>query len=400
MHCLISKEKIDPFHIFEKRTILNKPVRDLPEIATTSMELGYCKNTSHISSRLGLTDEKIASIHEEIYTKLYETYAEIGLSPLQKSYTDFVAKWLLKSMKKNSSVLEIGCHDGYLLSKIAKEGHAVTGLEPSPMANFAKDNFGINVQNEFFTKESLNGEKFDFIILRHVIEHVQDPVEFLQNAYGKLNKNGLIYIEVPNSLWSLTNSFFPEFHIDHISYFTQASLKKLILTLRNVEILHLEQFMGYIKFPFLGALIRKTNIENSINYPQNHMQDFIIPNAINKFTQDYANYINNLKSIDSSEGIVVWGTGSIGTQFSVDADWGNDNENVYYVDINRSNHGMIISTTGHKIFSPEIIKKIKPSSVIVASAWESDVLNQMQQFLSGREKIITYTSLLENNNDK
>ena len=76
-----------------------------------------------------------------------------------------------------------------------------------------------------------------------------------------------MYVEVPNSLWSLENSFFPEFHIDHISYFTIGSLQKLYQCF-NSKIEHIEQFQGYIRFPF-RALITKTadnKFEEKMNF--------------------------------------------------------------------------------------------------------------------------------------
>jgi 2-polyprenyl-3-methyl-5-hydroxy-6-metoxy-1,4-benzoquinol methylase len=394
VHCLISKEKINPFHSFEKRTIFNKPVRELPQVSTTRMDIAYNPQTSHISSKLAMSDHEIHDLHTKIYTELYETYAQVGLSPLQKSYTDFIAKWLISLVPNQGSVLEVGCHDGYLLNLLDKEGFKTFGVEPSPMADFAKNQFGLNVKNEFFSEDSFDGKKFDFIIMRHVIEHVSDPVEFLNIAYSKLNDGGRIYIEVPNSLWSLSNSFFPEFHIDHISYFTQSSLRNLIDTLKGVKILHLEQFSGYIKFPFLGALIEKTSNGKNDSLHTESLQEFIVPNSIENFQKNYRNYMTNLNNIDSSEKIIVWGTGSIGTQFSVDAEWTNHDE-IFYVDINSNNIGLKLSTTGQEIFSPELIKELKPKIIVIASAWENDVLNQMQNFISGNEEIITYSELLK-----
>ena len=44
----------------------------------------------------------------------------------------------------------------------------------------------------------VSGKHFDLIILSHVVEHVQSPVEFLKQASDCLSEDGLLFIEVPN----------------------------------------------------------------------------------------------------------------------------------------------------------------------------------------------------------
>lgn len=390
MKCLISKKEMQPFHVFPARTIFNKPVNELPKIATTSMELCYNFETSHISSSTSLNDSEMNLI-EEIYTNLYTNYAEVGMSKTQLEFTDFIGQWLLNLVDKPSNVLEIASHDGYLLNKFKTNGHKVFGIEPSPMAEISKSKFGLEVENDFFDKSKFDDCSMDLVIMRHVLEHVEDPVEFLDAAYSKLKTGGKLYIEVPNSFWSLENCYFPEFHIDHISYFTIGSLYNIISKLPGVSIDRIEQFNGYIKFPFLGAVITKTE-DNHINNLINPLQDFSMPSLIENFKNSYQRYMDNLLKIDTNGKLIVWGTGSIGTQFAVDAKWSKDD--VFYVDINPNSHGLKISSTGHEIFSPEKISEIKPSAIIIASAWENDVRSQLQNYSTGKENIISFSNLL------
>ena len=391
--CLISKESIDAFHTFPQKTIFNKPVIEKPDVFSTRMDIAYNKNNYHISSKTDLSHEETTNLLDEIYTKLYSSYAPVGVSGTQKLFTDFIGDWLLKYTDKESKILEIGCHDGYLLNKFEENGHSVLGIEPSPMASIAKEKYKLDVIQDFFTRESCEDEDFNFIIMRHVLEHVPDPYEFLLDSFSKLKVGGKMYVEVPNSLWSLENSFFPEFHIDHISYFTIGSLQKIISMLPNSKIEHIEQFQGYIRFPFLGALITKTadnKFEEKMNFSP--LLEFSIDNAINRFQDNYNNYLKNLKEIDVSQGLVVWGTGSIGTQYAVDASW--SDSDVSYVDINESAHGLVLSSSGHEVLDPKVIKKIRPKNILIASAWENDVKKQLEPFCIGGEKILTFSDLL------
>jgi hypothetical protein len=75
------------------------------------------------------------------------------------------------------------------------------------------------------------GDRFDLIIVNHVLEHVRNPVLFLRDLLPLLNSNGTIYVDVPDaaqykSLESL--------HIAHLYHFTiktlEAALKQAGLT--------------------------------------------------------------------------------------------------------------------------------------------------------------------------
>ncbi|MBN1364313.1 MAG: class I SAM-dependent methyltransferase [Syntrophaceae bacterium] len=41
-------------------------------------------------------------------------------------------------------------------------------------------------------------QKYDFILLRHVLEHIHDPLNFLSSLAKRLTSKGILYIEVPN----------------------------------------------------------------------------------------------------------------------------------------------------------------------------------------------------------
>lgn len=50
----------------------------------------------------------------------------------------------------------------------------------------------------YTTLDDVEDETFDLITAIHVLEHMTDPVSFLNEAYGLLTDNGLLIVEVPN----------------------------------------------------------------------------------------------------------------------------------------------------------------------------------------------------------
>lgn len=100
-----------------------------------------------------------------------------------------------------SKCLELGPAEGVMTSLLYELNIDLTVVEGSvafseslrhrfPMANVVNSLF------EDFVPES----KFDFIVLGHVLEHVENPKEILELCGTWLNPNGTIFAAVPNAL--------------------------------------------------------------------------------------------------------------------------------------------------------------------------------------------------------
>lgn len=393
MKCLIDKTNIEHFHKFPKKALFNKPLKASVPNAVADMYLCYNPATGHISSELQ-TDFDTQNLLKTIYTEIYDSYAPAGLSGLQKEFTQFVSDWLIKELPFNSKILEIGCHDGFMLNELRKAGHTVIGVEPSPFAHYAKETYKLDVKNEFFVDGMFEKEEFDVVIMRHVVEHVPDPVAFVAAAVKTLKKGGIAYIEVPNSQWSLEYSFFPEFHVDHISYFTMNSLKQLLNRTGLNENIHTEAFNAYMRFPFLMTLASKTSeIEHYANVLSTDLfLNFSVQDSINNFLANYKTYINSLSNLRDLGKVAVWGSGSIGTQYAIDGNWYDNN--IVYVDPNKISQGMVLSVTGQLINSPDILRSYKPDILLIASGWEKDSINQLQPYIESNTKVLRFADLL------
>jgi len=97
-------------------------------------------------------------------------------------------------------ILEIGSGLGYLTYALKEENYNITGLEISREAvDNARDNFG-----EFYLCQDLfdyiitHEGSYDIIIMTEVIEHVHDPIAFLDTALKLLKKNGHIILTTPD----------------------------------------------------------------------------------------------------------------------------------------------------------------------------------------------------------
>lgn len=80
----------------------------------------------------------------------------------------------------SARVLEVGGGDGFFAALLEGLGCAVTLVEPAPEACRVARSRGIRrVVEGYLADDTLPGEQFDAISLRHVLEHVPGPVPFL-----------------------------------------------------------------------------------------------------------------------------------------------------------------------------------------------------------------------------
>ncbi len=145
----------------------------------------------------------------------------------KKTLFPFIGKYL----SKESKVLEIGSGWGTLL-KVIKDtyGSNVSGIEISSQAvEVSRRFYGIPTENKTLENfcSSNTKERFDFIIMYHVLEHILNPLEALQALKGVLSKNGSLYIAVPN-LVAPNEDLSLFFRIEHCYYFTPQTLVALL----------------------------------------------------------------------------------------------------------------------------------------------------------------------------
>lgn len=82
--------------------------------------------------------------------------------------------------------------------------------------------------------EWLDEDKFDFIGFFQVLEHIVEPIRFLNLVYDRLSPDGRVFIEVPNlddplrKLWPVPAYEQFYYHEAHLSYFSEKSLRLML----------------------------------------------------------------------------------------------------------------------------------------------------------------------------
>lgn len=119
-----------------------------------------------------------------------------------------------------NKLLDVGCNNGVFLSIAEKMGYVVTGLdfnrnsiESGQQAFGLKKLYSYTVED--FSKE-FPSEKFDVITCFEILEHLDNPNQFLKTIKGLLRPQGSIAISVPNrdmAVNSLGEYDYPPHHL-------------------------------------------------------------------------------------------------------------------------------------------------------------------------------------------
>jgi hypothetical protein len=108
-----------------------------------------------------------------VYDNNYQN--EQAGSPLFQRHLEAVARVIDRSMGKDELV-EVGCGKGYFLEMMLAKGFKATGFDPT------YEGANPRIKRKYFEPGIV--EQADGLILRHFLEHIENPVSFL----GKLKE--------------------------------------------------------------------------------------------------------------------------------------------------------------------------------------------------------------------
>ncbi|MBX2930491.1 MAG: class I SAM-dependent methyltransferase [Chitinophagaceae bacterium] len=106
----------------------------------------------------------------------------------------------ISAIRKDDTLLEVGCGNGYFLDLCKKKNIAATGLEinQKSIANCTKK--GLNVLSEYVQEHAIkNAEKYDIVCSFQVLEHIVDVDDFIKACMQCLKPGGKLIYAIPNS---------------------------------------------------------------------------------------------------------------------------------------------------------------------------------------------------------
>lgn len=227
------------------------------------------------------------------------------------------------------SLIEVGCGKGYFLELLRERGYAVTGIDPA----YEGDNADV-IKAPFTPELDLRAEA---IVLRHVLEHIADPVSFLHEIARANGNSGLIYIEVPCLDWIIEHKAWFDLFYEHVNYFRLADLQRLFGRVLEAGRLFGEQYL-YVVADLASLRRPDAGASEPLRLPE-----------------DFSASLDRAVAIvrrDAGKGSAIWGASSKGVIYSLFLQRAGVAVD-QVVDINPAKQGRYLPLSGARVSSPQ-----------------------------------------------
>lgn len=280
------------------------------------------------NERTGIVENVTFDPNLIIYDQSYQN--EQGVSDYFKMHLEQVRDIVIQQMGK-IALIEVGCGKGYFLNMLREVGANIKGVDA------AYEGVDPDIIKAMFCPGI--GLKGNAIILRHVLEHIQDPVNFLWSL-AEANDGGLIYIEVPCFNWIMQNNAWFDVFYEHVNYFRMEDFYRIFSTVKSSGYLFNNQYMYVIADLASLNSLNDFKKDDVVDFPRNFLSSLI------KVTE-------YLKTKQGK--VAVWGGASKGVIFTLYAKRAGIQVD-YIVDINPAKQGKYIPISGMSISSPEVVR--------------------------------------------
>ena len=312
------------------------------------------------------------------YSEAYDN--SLHFSAVYQEYALSQARHIIDRYNiKGKTVIEVGCGKGDFLMMLCDIGkNKGVGFDVSYESREIDDELAgrITFVKDFYT-EKYRYYQGSLICSRYVLEHIEQPVEFLSSIYRSIGERSdtMVYFEVPNVYLIIEKMSIWDIIYEHCLYFSPGSLANLFETcgflVQDVSETYENQFVT------IEATLPDSNQE-IINYDRS--RDFNkAARLVDRFSKTSKERLESWQNkiqqyYGKNQKMIVWGAGAKGVGFL----------NLlkisdvipYIVDINPNKHGKFVAGTGQKIVPPNFVKEYNPDVVIIMNPVYKDEIKQ------------------------
>jgi len=175
------------------------------------------------------TGEELAAIYDHYGSGYFTSPRKLAIDFSPLKYEKEMA--FFRRYSAPGPTLDIGCATGSFLAALQEQGMHATGIDiAGPSVEFCRSRGLDAVQGDFLTWPFPEGS-FGNVTLWASLEHVPEPLCFLETSHSLLREGGRIILTVPNFA-SLTQIVLGKRNryvgVEHLNYFDAGSLRRLL----------------------------------------------------------------------------------------------------------------------------------------------------------------------------
>ena len=309
------------------------------------------------------------------YDENYDNHVESAV--FDAYYGDLVRLMSRRFELDSGTVYDIGCGNGEFLKVLCEAAPNVSGVGMDPSCRPTQDgNFRLTnrtADNASFLPDAR------LVILRHVLEHIDDPVGFLTRLREAV-PDAPFFIEVPDFNWILTNGAFYDLTYEHCNYFTLPTLR---LTLETAGFYVVEQQRSFGD-QYQWAICRPAAHRTPLTRVGNADSELGAVQAYLAIEADRLATISELA--EGPDHFVLWGMSGKGVILASLLPEGMVSGGI---DMNRTKQGRYAAASGLRIHSPEWLPGIGDSTVLVMNPNYVAEIGNLVERLGANARLIT-----------
>jgi Methyltransferase domain/C-methyltransferase C-terminal domain len=282
-----------------------------------------------------------------------------------RSYADNLVDKLVSDYDiRGKTIVEIGSGRGEFLRRLCAAGsNRGIGFDTStPIEGQDPEDPNVRYIRDYFSS-SYSDVRADLIVCQQVLEHVENPKEFLTalNSTSTFRtESPIIYFEVPNGLYTAKQLGIWDLIYEHISYFTPTSLRRIFED-TGFTILEMGPAFGD-QYLYVTAQALRRGDASAVEASPIELE------TAASFSKAFTDKLGHFRAwMDGHDAQLaqtfVWGAGSKGITFCNLID--PDGRLVGLIDKNGAKHGKYIAGTGLRVARFESIDAGRIANVVV-----------------------------------
>lgn len=283
-------------------------------------------------------------------------------------WRDYIRELLMRMDRyygwRGKTCVEIGCGDGGFLEEMQNTYEAnCIGFEPGIEQRTALEKGLIVYKDYFIPERDLPKYKPDILIARHVIEHLERPLEFVSDiaywcAYYHLTP--LFLVEVPRIDKAVVQDRINDYLYEHVSNFSDRSFR-MMFEQAGYDIL--EQRIVYGDEVIVALMRPKMLME--VN-----MYNEVAASANQTLHTQVASIHKSLVDLSEKGPVALWGgtgkSSSFMNSYKLDCE-----RFPTVVDSDQNKCGFFVPGTGQEIQLPDVLLEKPVDYIIITTQWRA-----------------------------